>query len=102
MRVRCPTCGIRTERGEEGYSVGAYMFNIVAAELLWAMLFLNVLWASWPRPSWDAILYGGGALMIAAPFACYPFSKTLFLAFDLMFRPAAETETPGHGGPGSQ
>jgi hypothetical protein len=25
--------------------------------------------------------------MITAPLACYPFSKTLFLAFDLMFRP---------------
>jgi len=39
------------ERGEDGYVVGAYMFN------------------------------------------CHPFSKTVFLAFDLAFRPADETES---------
>ena len=94
IRACCPTCGIRTERGEDGYVVGAYMFNMVAAELLWAALFLGVLWATWSNPSWDLLLYGGGALMIAAPFFCYPFSKTLFLAFDLIFRPASDTETP--------
>ena len=99
MRERCPTCGIRTERGEEGYTVGAYMFNMVAAELLWATLFLAVLWVTWPHPPWDLLLYGGGALMITAPFFCYPFSKTLFLAFDLMFRPASDTETPDQAGP---
>ena len=32
-------CGFRFERGEEGYQVGAYMFNIIAAELLFAFLF---------------------------------------------------------------
>jgi len=55
IRDRCPTCGLRTERGEEG----------------------------------DA---GGGGMMIVMPFLCYPFSKTVFLAFDLVFRPADETE----------
>jgi hypothetical protein len=28
--------------------------------------------------------------MILLPFLCYPFSKTIFLAFDLVFRPADE------------
>ena len=30
--------------------------------------------------------------MIVLPFLAYPFSKTLFLAFDLIFRPAEDTE----------
>jgi hypothetical protein len=30
--------------------------------------------------------------MIAAPLVCYPFSKTVFLAFDLMFRPVQPDE----------
>jgi hypothetical protein len=34
MRERCPDCRLRTARGEEGYVVGAYMFNIMAAELI--------------------------------------------------------------------
>jgi hypothetical protein len=30
--------------------------------------------------------------MILAPFAFFPWSKTLFLAFDLLFRPATREE----------
>jgi hypothetical protein len=77
------------ERGEEGYQVGAYMFNIVASELAFAILFLGILAATWPSPPWDLLLYGGAVLMVIAPFLFYPFSKTLFLAFDLIFRPAS-------------
>ncbi len=92
MRPACRSCGLRTERGEQGYIVGAYMFNIVAAELLWATVFLLTLAETWPDPPWDLLLWGGGALMLALPFLLYPFSKTVFLAFDLLFRPVADTE----------
>lgn len=40
MLGRCPACGIGLERGEQGYVVGAYMFNIVAAELAFAAIFI--------------------------------------------------------------
>jgi len=92
MRARCPVCRIRLERGEEGYQVGAYMFNIGAAELIFAVIFLGVLVASWPTPPWDELLYGGLAIMVVAPFLFYPFSKTVFLAFDLIFRPATRQD----------
>lgn len=88
----CPACGLRTERGEQGYIVGAYMFNIVAAEGLWAVLFIATLAATWPAPPWNLLLWVGGAMMLVLPFLLYPFSKTLFLAFDLLFRPPADTE----------
>jgi uncharacterized protein (DUF983 family) len=87
MRDVCSGCGIRTERGEDGYVVGAYMFNIVAAELVWAVLVSSVAFATWPNPPWNVLLYGGGLLMLLLPFLFYPFSKTIFLAFDLLFRP---------------
>ena len=93
MRDRCPSCGLRMERGEAGYLVGGYMFNFIAAELIWATAVVTLLVSTWPTPPWDLLLYGGGALMIIMPFLCYPFSKTLFLAFDLVFRPVDETET---------
>lgn len=92
MRSHCPVCGLKTERGEEGYQVGSYMFNIVAAELIFAAAFVAVLAATWPDPPWKLLEYGGIALMIVAPFVFFPFSKTLFLAFDLVFRPAAHDE----------
>jgi uncharacterized protein (DUF983 family) len=87
MRERCPRCGLRLERGEQGYVVGAYMFNILAAELIFAGIFLGIAWATWPSPPWTALQYGGGIFMVLAPLICYPFSKTIFLAFDLLFRP---------------
>jgi uncharacterized protein (DUF983 family) len=92
MRPRCPVCGLPAERGEEGYQVGSYMFNIIAAELLFAAVFVGVVVLTWPTPPWKLLEYGGITLMVIAPFVFFPFSKTLFLAFDLVFRPAARDE----------
>jgi uncharacterized protein (DUF983 family) len=92
MRSRCPECGLVTERREEGYQVGAYMFNIVASELIFAAIFLGVLWFTWPAPPWLFLQIGGVIVMILAPFLFYPFSKALFLAFDLAFRPVHHDE----------
>jgi uncharacterized protein (DUF983 family) len=92
MREYCTVCGIPLERGEPGYQVGSYMFNIVASELVFAFLFVLVLVVTWPDPPWQLLQYGGIALMVLAPFLLYPFSKTLFLAFDLLFRPATPEE----------
>lgn len=88
----CPRCGLRFERGEEGYWVGSYMFNIVASELLFAGAAAAVVFATWPDPPWTAITIGGAALMLLAPLAFLPFSKVLFLAFDLCFRPPVEAD----------
>ena len=91
-RTHCPSCGLPLERGEDGYQVGSYMFNIIAAELIFAALFLAIVAATWPSPPWLVLQLGGVVLMVAAPFAFFPFSKTLFLAFDLLFRPAPPDE----------
>jgi uncharacterized protein (DUF983 family) len=107
MRPACPVCGLDFERGEQGYIVGAYMFNIVAAELVFAAIFIGVLVATWPAPPWTLLQFGGGLLMIVMPFLFYPFSKTLFLAMDLWVRPpdyeAAERDAPpgAAAGPGA-
>jgi uncharacterized protein (DUF983 family) len=95
MRERCPVCGLKLERGEEGYQVGSYMFNIVAAELVFAAVFVGVVALTWPAPPWKLLQFGGIALMVIAPFVFFPFSKTLFLAFDLVFRPASNDELWG-------
>lgn len=87
MRPACPDCGLHLERSEQGYVVGAYMFNLIAAELVFGAIFVGVLLATWPDPPWTVLQVGGGLLMLAMPLLFYPFSKTLFLAFDLLFRP---------------
>ena len=87
MRDRCPTCGLHLERQEPGYIVGAATFNIIVAELTFMALFIGTLVATWPDPPWHLLQWGGLALMLALPVLFYPFSKTTFLAFDLIFRP---------------
>jgi len=88
----CPACGLRFERGEDGYWVGSYMFNIVASELLFAAAAVAVVVATWPSPPWTVITIGGVVLMVLAPVLFLPFSKVLFLAFDLLFRPPMESD----------
>ena len=89
MRLRCPTCDLLLTRGEEGYQVGSYMFNIAASELVVVGVFLGVLVLTWPDPPWNWLTYGVPVLAVLAPVVFYPFTKTLFLAFDLAFRPSS-------------
>lgn len=92
LRERCPVCSLPMERGETGYQVGSYMFNIIASELVMLALFLAVLAATWPTPPWRRLQYGGPILAVLAPLVFFPFTKTLFLAFDLVFRPATSSD----------
>lgn len=97
MRDKCPVCGLRLERGESGYQVGSYMFNIVLSEMLFAAIFVVAVVWTWPSPPWDFLQFGGAGLMLVAPFALFPFCRTLFLACDLIIRPNVDTpDRPWH------
>ena len=92
LREACPGCGLLLARKEEGYYIGAMALNLVVSESLFILLLTGVAWATWPAVPWNAILYGGVALMVLAPLAFFPFSRTLWLAFDLLFRPVTRGE----------
>ena len=64
----------------------------IASELAFAVAFVGLIVLTWPSPPWKLLEFGGIAMMIVAPFAFFPFSKALFLAFDLLFRPMAEED----------
>ena len=85
MRDQCPSCGLTLERGETDFWLGAYVMNMVFAEGFAVVVALVVLWATWPATV--PAMAVGIALAIAAPFAFYPFSRTIWLAWDLSFRP---------------
>jgi uncharacterized protein (DUF983 family) len=93
----CPRCGLRLERGESDYFLGGMMFNIALAEGVFVMLLIATLLITWPRVPWTLLEYGAPAAMILAPVILYPFSKLVWLAFDLMLRPVVpgDLETPG-------
>lgn len=95
LRPDCPTCGMQLDRGESDYFLGAYLLNLVAVELLFAVLFGVVLVTTWPSPPWELLQYGGAALMIVGAVACYPFTKVLWIAFDVALRPVEPSEMPG-------
>lgn len=98
VRERCPVCGLYFERGEPGYYLGAVLFNLIAAELVFVLGLVAVVLLTWPHPPWDGIFWGGIALMILLPVLFFPFSKTLWLAFDLIFRPSVPGDTESRPG----
>jgi len=88
MCPSCPSCGIQYDREPEGgYWVGSNTINLFATEAAFVLTFVGVLIRTWPTPPWDLLLWGGVLLMVGFPVLFYPFSKTLFIAVDLMFRP---------------
>ena len=92
MKERCDHCGFALQRGEaHDYWLGGMMFNIVLSEMLAVIVIAAVALATWPRVPWNAIWAVAVALMIAAPFLLFPLSRTLWLAFDLVFRPKHES-----------
>jgi uncharacterized protein (DUF983 family) len=92
LKERCPRCGLHLHREEGDYYLGAYMVALFFMEGLFAFGFLLVLILTWPNPPWDAIQYGGAVVLLVGILAAYPFSKTLWLAIDLIFRPVLSTE----------
>ncbi|MEO8564535.1 MAG: DUF983 domain-containing protein, partial [bacterium] len=92
LRERCPTCGLRLQRGESDYFIGAYLLNLVAVEVLFALVLATIIIATYPRTPWALVQWGGLALMIAGAVLCYPYSKSLWLAADLIFRPVSAQE----------
>jgi uncharacterized protein (DUF983 family) len=89
LQPRCPSCALALDRGEgTDYWLGAYAINLVLAEGLAAVIALAVLWATWPRYMTAQVL--GMVLAVALPILLFPFSRTLWLAWDLAFRPREE------------
>ncbi len=88
MCPACPACGLHFDREPEGgYWVGSYTINLFATEALLAAIFVIGLVLTWPEPAWGRIVAADIAAAIAFPSLFFPFSKTLFLAVDLTFRP---------------
>ena len=91
-RRACLQCGLRPDRGEPDHFIGAYALNLVIAELLAAGVLVLIAVATWPNVPWRGLQAGGVTLMILAPVALFPFSRTLWLAADLIFRPPSASD----------
>ena len=101
IKKQCPTCGLRLERGESDYFVGAYLFNLIAVELILFFCVCGFVYFTWPDPPWEVLTYVSAFLMLAGCFVCYPFSKTTWLAVDIAIRPLSPEELRWHAESGA-
>lgn len=100
MRRTCPTCTLVLDRGEsEDYWLGAYMFNLVAAELVAIAISVSVIVVNWPDVPWNAVWFGSIALAALMPVLFFPFARNLWLAWDLYFRPREPSDSRRMGEP---
>ena len=99
LAEHCPNCGLALERGETSdFWIGAYVFNLAIGELI--AIGVPIVWmiASAPNQPWTLIEVVGALLAIALPFAFFPVSRTLWLAWDLSFRPFEPGDVGGGAG----
>lgn len=97
LRYRCDQCGIRTDRGEsEDYFLGGMFFNIVLAEVLFALVLLIVVIVMWPDVPWAGVQESLVIAMVAAPIVLYPVSRLMWFALDLLLRPPDAAEMQWH------
>lgn len=102
LREDCPGCALTLDRGEsEDYWLGAYAFNLVAAELFTVLAMVIWVTAVWPAVPWTAVQWVAVLLAAGSPVAFFPFSRTLWLAWDLSFRPAEPGDGARGGGAGA-
>ncbi len=91
LKHECPTCGLVLDRGETDYWYGGYAVNFVAAEFIGVGIVFAYVIAKWPDVPWTHLQWGAPVVMGVVPILFFPFSRTLWLAADLCFRP----EEPG-------
>jgi uncharacterized protein (DUF983 family) len=88
MKERCPTCGYKIAR-DEGFWLGGYTMNVVIGE---GLLGLHLLvFAGWilnnpdkPIRTW---VYVAIVLAVVPPVLFFKFSRTIWMAMDLLIHP---------------
>jgi uncharacterized protein (DUF983 family) len=92
LKTRCPGCGLLLQRDGNGYEIGGMAINLIVAEGTWVVLFVSMLFATWPNPPWVLLQWGSVVLMVALPLLFLRHARVLSLALDLLFRPPVRQE----------
>jgi uncharacterized protein (DUF983 family) len=92
----CKTCGLRWDRNQDGWELGAMMIAIVAAIGAVAVVLIVGIAASYPDIAVFPILALGLVVAVVVPVIGYPFSYTLWSAVDLAVHPPEAEEFAAH------
>jgi uncharacterized protein (DUF983 family) len=91
MVPECPRCGLVLER-EQGYWTGSMAINLVTAELVFIAGLILALVLTWPAIPVVPLTLAAMAGMVGFPLLFHPFSRTLWLAFDITVQPPVRKE----------
>lgn len=92
VRERCASCGFRYERSEENYFQGAMFFHFLLGGGLFIAILFAIVMTSLPDVPWDALTYGAPLAMVLSLVVLRPFSKVVWLGFDVLLRPVTPDE----------
>ena len=98
MVERCPRCELRINRIDGHWSGDIGINTIVSFGALLLVLFGGFA-SSWPDPPGIGLVVACAATALLVPLAFLPFSKTIWLAIDLMLRPLEPGEVREGFGP---
>lgn len=97
MAERCPRCDLKFER-IEGHWTGDLGINTIVSFGALLVVLLVGTFGFWPNPPVVAMVIAAVIAAAIVPLVFFPFSKTIWLALDLMMRPLEPGEvSPGFG-----
>jgi uncharacterized protein (DUF983 family) len=94
LRERCPTCDTKFVR-EDGYFLGAYAINLIVAEIIGLGGALLLIFGTRLRDApliWQEVI--AVAFAVAMPILFFPYSRTLWMALDLLLDPPKPASAP--------
>ena len=89
---RCKTCSLRWDRGQDGFELGAMTVGVIITGGS-VMVFLTA-WIVVAYPNFPVVPMAliGAAIALVMPVATYPFTQTIWSAFDLRVHPPTPEE----------
>ena len=97
MADRCPRCGLLLDRGD-AFFLGAFVINFGVTELMLGVAIAILVAFTLPDPPLAIIAAMAAAVTLVVPFAFYPFSKTIWLALEMVMRPPLPDWAPPEPG----
>ena len=70
LHPSCRRCGLLFDRGAHDYFIGAYLVNLIASELIFAIGLGVWLLNTWPNIPWDTLQWAAITIMIRYIDAC--------------------------------
>ncbi len=86
MLPHCPSCGYRFRRAP-GQWLGSWFLNLCLVQLAVIFVVIVIGVVTWPDTPTALLITATVATAVGVPLAFFPFSRTIWVAIDLVMRP---------------